>query len=302
MFRYHQTILDALAGHGLAPLPSTPPGRLRDALRELYKYEIRRLRERLLAGAIEKKHYASHVIALRRRYWSLSVPIQLWSSDAQNAGTSSTSAKLGAVFNIAFAGAAMADERDSTTNTDAGPLTRSAETVGNMIGNATKAVVETAQSVASAATRTAGSASEAAGRAVEAAAETAQSMGSAAVDLAGGAAAAAAPAAGAVRRTVRRTVKQARKQIKRVTAAAGAGRKRSAGAAKSAGRKRSSASRGAKAGAKARKATPARKAARPAPRKASSAARRKPAPARKAARKTSAGRAKAKAAPKRRKK
>jgi hypothetical protein len=81
MFRYPQPILDALAAHGLVPLPSTSPDRLRDALRELYKYEIRRLRDRLLAGTIEKQHYASHVIELRRRYWLLSVPLQLWNSD-----------------------------------------------------------------------------------------------------------------------------------------------------------------------------------------------------------------------------
>ena len=81
MFRYRQPILDALAGHGLVPLPATPPDRLRDALRELYKYEIRRLRDRLLAGEFEKKDYAPRVIDLRRRYWLLSVPIHLWVSD-----------------------------------------------------------------------------------------------------------------------------------------------------------------------------------------------------------------------------
>ena len=78
MFRYDATILEALAGHGLVPLASTPPDRLRDAVRDLYKYEIRRLRDRLLAGEFEKTHYASHVIELRRRYWLLSVPTQLW--------------------------------------------------------------------------------------------------------------------------------------------------------------------------------------------------------------------------------
>ncbi len=80
MYTYHPRILDELAAHGLAPLPETPPQQLRDAVRELYKYEIRRLRARLLAGEILKKDYAGHVVSLRKRYWLLSVPTELWTS------------------------------------------------------------------------------------------------------------------------------------------------------------------------------------------------------------------------------
>ena len=80
MYIYHQEILAALADHGLVPLVETPPQRLRDALRELYKYEIRRLRSRLIAGDIVKKDYAGHVVSLRKRYWLLSVPTQLWTT------------------------------------------------------------------------------------------------------------------------------------------------------------------------------------------------------------------------------
>jgi hypothetical protein len=80
VYIYHQEILEALADHGLVPLVETPPQRLRDALRELYKYEIRRLRSRLLAGDIVKKDYAGHVVSLRKRYWLLSVPTQLWTT------------------------------------------------------------------------------------------------------------------------------------------------------------------------------------------------------------------------------
>ena len=75
---YHQQILDELAGHGLIPRPDTPAQLLRDAVRDLYKYEIRRLRDRLIAGEIAKRDYAGHVIALRERYRVLSVPTTLW--------------------------------------------------------------------------------------------------------------------------------------------------------------------------------------------------------------------------------
>ena len=77
-YRYDDRILEALAGHGLVPLAHTPPDALRDAVRDLYKYEIRRLRQSLLAGRIAKGDYAGHVIALRRRYPVLSVPLELW--------------------------------------------------------------------------------------------------------------------------------------------------------------------------------------------------------------------------------
>jgi hypothetical protein len=73
-------ILDALALHGLQPASGTDPQRLRDAVRDLYRYEIRRLRTELLAGRIAKRDYASHVVALRQRYWVLSVPLPLWTS------------------------------------------------------------------------------------------------------------------------------------------------------------------------------------------------------------------------------
>lgn len=77
-YQYHARVLEELARHGLVPRPDTPPDRLRDVVRDLYKYEIRRLRLELLAGRIRKPDYAAHVIALRGRYPLLSLPVQLW--------------------------------------------------------------------------------------------------------------------------------------------------------------------------------------------------------------------------------
>jgi hypothetical protein len=77
-YTYHRRVLDELARHGLQPLPTTPPERLREAVRDLYLYEIRRLRMELLRGNIVRKHYADHVVALRRRYPLLSLPMEQW--------------------------------------------------------------------------------------------------------------------------------------------------------------------------------------------------------------------------------
>ena len=77
-FVYHPEILAELARHGLNPLPQTSPEQLRDAVRDLYKYEIKRLREDHLAGRIAKRDYAGHVIELRKRYLLLSIPTTRW--------------------------------------------------------------------------------------------------------------------------------------------------------------------------------------------------------------------------------
>jgi hypothetical protein len=77
-YHYFDRILAELARHGLVPTPHTAPGQLRDAVRELYKYEIRRLRDEHVAGRIPKRDYAGCVIQLRERYPLLSVPIELW--------------------------------------------------------------------------------------------------------------------------------------------------------------------------------------------------------------------------------
>jgi len=77
-YTYHPEILDQLARHGIQPRASTAPGQLRDAVRDLYKYEIKRLRDRLLAKHFPKSEYAGRVMELRKRYWVLSVPTVLW--------------------------------------------------------------------------------------------------------------------------------------------------------------------------------------------------------------------------------
>ena len=78
VYTYHQHVLDTLAAHGLVPTSATSPQQLRDALRDLYKYEIRRLRDRLIAGEFPKRDYSGLVVELRRRYWLLSIPTELW--------------------------------------------------------------------------------------------------------------------------------------------------------------------------------------------------------------------------------
>jgi len=59
----------------------TPPRLVRAFLNDLYRYELRQLRERLLHGEIAKPDYAGAVIRLRARYPLLSLPISLWTEE-----------------------------------------------------------------------------------------------------------------------------------------------------------------------------------------------------------------------------
>jgi hypothetical protein len=75
---YPPDLLDALTPFGLAPRATTPPSLVRDALNDLYRYELRRLRDRLRAGDVPKSAYHDRVISLRRRYWPLTLPLAAW--------------------------------------------------------------------------------------------------------------------------------------------------------------------------------------------------------------------------------
>ena len=77
-YEYAPEALEVLAGHGLAPHSATRPEIVRGALNDLYRYEIRRLKRRLLAGEFPKERYLDLVIELRKQYWLLSVPVTRW--------------------------------------------------------------------------------------------------------------------------------------------------------------------------------------------------------------------------------
>ena len=77
-YRYRPEVIDALARHGLVPGPDTAPQFLRDALNDLSRYEIRRLRQRLLRKEYSKQAYVPKVVELRGKYLLLSMPMAEW--------------------------------------------------------------------------------------------------------------------------------------------------------------------------------------------------------------------------------
>ena len=82
VFKYREQVLAGLAQHGLRPTPATAPARVREALLDLYKYEIKVLRAQVVDGRIERGAYAGRVLTLRKRYWLLSLPVAEWVGSA----------------------------------------------------------------------------------------------------------------------------------------------------------------------------------------------------------------------------
>jgi hypothetical protein len=78
MPRYRAEVLEELGRHGLAPAPDTPPLRLREQINDLYRIEIRRLRDRCRAGTLPIRELPGQVVELRKRYMLLSIPLESW--------------------------------------------------------------------------------------------------------------------------------------------------------------------------------------------------------------------------------
>lgn len=77
-FQYRQSVLDHLARHGIIPLSKTPPEVIHEFVNDLYRIEIRALKQRMLSGEILKGDYSKRVDDLRKRYPILALPIRYW--------------------------------------------------------------------------------------------------------------------------------------------------------------------------------------------------------------------------------
>ncbi len=67
-YRYKPDILEALRDHGVLPTPTTRPELVHEFVSDLYRIELRRLRDRRVKREIPKVGYADRVVALRRKY------------------------------------------------------------------------------------------------------------------------------------------------------------------------------------------------------------------------------------------
>jgi len=73
-------VAEALLALGIRPRETSSRERVREFVNDLYTWELRRLRARMVRGDFPKREYAGRVEALRRqRYWVLSLPLDQWS-------------------------------------------------------------------------------------------------------------------------------------------------------------------------------------------------------------------------------
>jgi len=77
-YAYRTDVLAQLALHGVRPTPATRPELVHDFVNDLYRYELRRLRDRLVRGEIPKAGYYDRVVALRMAYPLVSLKPWQW--------------------------------------------------------------------------------------------------------------------------------------------------------------------------------------------------------------------------------
>ena len=77
-WHYPPELVDALASFGVAPRSHTPPALVREQVDDLYKRELRALRHRLLIGEFDRPSYVDRIVALRKQYWMLTLPLAAW--------------------------------------------------------------------------------------------------------------------------------------------------------------------------------------------------------------------------------
>jgi hypothetical protein len=76
--RYKREILDQLCAHGVQPTPRTRPELVHEFVNDLYRYELRRLRDRLLRRDVRKADYHDLVVEVRLRYPALALKPWQW--------------------------------------------------------------------------------------------------------------------------------------------------------------------------------------------------------------------------------
>ena len=80
-YRYRPEVIEQLWLHGVHPHADTRPQLVHDFVNDLYRYELRMLRRRLVVGEIPKAGYYGRVVDLRRRYPLVSVKAQYWAEE-----------------------------------------------------------------------------------------------------------------------------------------------------------------------------------------------------------------------------
>lgn len=75
---YREDVREALLVHGVRPTEQTRPELVREFVCDVYRHELRQLRERLLRNEFPKREYAARVTEVRNRYGVLALRAREW--------------------------------------------------------------------------------------------------------------------------------------------------------------------------------------------------------------------------------
>lgn len=78
IYRYREDVLTQLWAHGVQPTPETAPELVHEFVSDLYRYEIRTLRDRARRREFPLSALAGRVIELRRKYPLISLKPGEW--------------------------------------------------------------------------------------------------------------------------------------------------------------------------------------------------------------------------------
>ena len=78
MYVYRPDILEQLLRHGVRPTDRTRPELVHEFVSDLYRHELRVLRDRLLDKQFPKPEYYGRVVAIRNRYRVIAMKPREW--------------------------------------------------------------------------------------------------------------------------------------------------------------------------------------------------------------------------------
>ena len=78
VYSYRRDVLERLARHGVRPTSQTSPELVHEFVSDLYRLELRRLRDRLRRREFPKREYFGRVVELRTRYEIISMRPDAW--------------------------------------------------------------------------------------------------------------------------------------------------------------------------------------------------------------------------------
>jgi hypothetical protein len=78
MYAYRLDVLAQLSQHGVRPTDRTRPELVHEFVSDLYRYELRMLRGRLLDKQFPKPEYYARVVAVRNRYRVIALKPREW--------------------------------------------------------------------------------------------------------------------------------------------------------------------------------------------------------------------------------